>query len=133
MEILNNFLVNISNIEFRDWPAFIEQLLMLIGTFGLIFWAIYYIFSKILFKAGLEVDHGLHRDHALNFTMLWSFVVILLFVSSLWAYILYGNSIDSFEPNILNFWLGLGPILVLYILSVALFFFQYKRIRKLIN
>ena len=130
MEFLNNFFLNLTNIKFSDWSTFIEQLLLTLGFFVVLFWVVYYAFSKILYKSGLEVENGLHRDHALNFILLWSLVVSISFLVLLWAIILYKNSVFSFEPMTLNFWLGIGPMLIVYIFSITIFFLRYSRVRK---
>lgn len=99
--------------------------LLLIAVF--LFYGLNLLFNALAFNSK---KHKIYADYRIALNILLSLVVLMFFVSVFFAFIIMTNGIDIFLFNQLSFWYAAVPMLLLYILPIALFILIYTQITK---
>jgi hypothetical protein len=106
------------------------QLLISCGIFlaaGCLLWYLFMLlFSKLLYRKG----RPLHKDHKLRLTGLWATTALILLLCVYFFWLIKRTGFDNINWAKAATYLGLLPLLLLYLLVMGFFALRYTQYKK---
>ncbi|MEM7101689.1 MAG: hypothetical protein AAF502_01085 [Bacteroidota bacterium] len=124
MEYIKNLLNEaFFDVEFTGWADALKEFLVYIIVIGLVFYLILFLVVK-LNKSEIHKDYLIHMNYLVSLS-------IFLFVVTLYIFFLIKYvGVSQFEWTRGNFYLGIGPQLILYAGTIILFISSYSKFKN---
>jgi len=120
------------NIFFNSVYAGFEQTLIIsLSLFlagGSIFYAVYLLLSKLLYKKSKQ-----RTEISLRLSFLWALLVFFIFFNVYFFTFLYRVGIDNMNFSSAILYLGLLPQILIYLSVIILFFIKSHSLKKIVN
>lgn len=116
------------NIHYNNLNDTLLKLLLVLFISGIIIFLIFFILTKIALRKS-----KMRRELILRMTFLWALLIYLLLFNIYFFVIFYLSGISEFNFYSINFYLGLLPQLLVYILIIILFLLKRSILLKIIS
>jgi hypothetical protein len=113
------------NPKYDNIEQVLFQSIILIALAAVVFYIIYFLLTKVIYKKSF-----LFRDKSLKLTFLWAFVVLVILLDIYFYYLLRSYGYDNFKWNYLGTYFSLLPQIIVYLVLITFFVFNYRKFKK---
>lgn len=130
MKAIANFLYEIYfGLQYKSALLLVEKLLIFLITFFVVWWLLYTLIGKLI-KKRKKSFQGLPIDYKIRLTYYYTFIayliVLILYLTALMVVAGVGNVMSLQKLTQTNYWLGILPQLITWVLSAVLFYWNHN-------
>jgi magnesium-transporting ATPase (P-type) len=107
----------------------LTAMLLKTAILGMILVTLWYIFFLLLSKMAYRKRRH-HKDHLLELSKLWSLSLVMLVVGAYFIILIKKTGFSSIDWSKKETWLGVLPLLALYLLIIIVFLLLHYRYRN---